>query len=495
MDRPNVLVIMSDQQKATASHLYGNSFCQTPSMERLADDGVLFEHAITPHPLCMPARVSFWASQFPHTHGGRRNQTPMPAGVEHAWKIWKNAGYTTGLIGKNHCFVREEDRRLFDVWNAFTHGGQSEGPNTWGMDWFRPEEGRRKVAECIRAMPSQTPSFAYGSNDLPLEDHSTGLIAGQTVRFLEQHRDAPFALWVSLPDPHEPWMAPRQYTSMFPRDQIELPPQRADEFSDGTAPERNRVLHNILSWRDDDIDDVYGVMGAYYGMVRFLDDGLGQILDALERLQLRENTIVVFCSDHGDFMGEHGMTCKGGVFYDCLTRGPLIVSWPGQVSSGLRDESMVNLIDVVPTLLELQGLDTPRAMQGTCLPTVTGAAPRDATFSEYGSGGPAFTQEDLNRLPRPWGRSALMRSLQWREAEGRRKMVRTQSWKYVHDAQGDRDELYDLRADPWELHNVVDVADHAAVLADLRLRLADWSIETEGSQPVPLPEDKHYRMD
>ena len=105
MDRPNVLVIMSDQQKATASHLYGNSFCQTPAMERLADDGVLFEHAITPHPLCMPARVSFWASQFPHTHGGRRNQTPMPAGVEHAWEIWKNAGYTTGLIGKNHCFV------------------------------------------------------------------------------------------------------------------------------------------------------------------------------------------------------------------------------------------------------------------------------------------------------------------------------------------------------------------------------------------------------
>jgi arylsulfatase A-like enzyme len=235
-------------------------------------------------------------------------------------------------------------------------------------------------------------------------------------------------------------------------------------------------------------------MGAYYGMVRFLDDGLGQILDALERLQLRENTIVVFCSDHGDFMGEHGMTCKGGVFYDCLTRVPLIVSWPGQVSSGLRDASMVNLIDVVPTLLQLQGLDVPRAMQGACLPTVTDAVPRDATFSEYGSGGPAFTQDDLNLLPQPWGRSALMCSLQWREAEGRRKMVRTKSWKYVHDSQGDTDELYDLCADPWELRNVVDQVDHAAVLAGLRLRLADWSIDTEGSQPVPLPEDEHYRI-
>ena len=190
-------------------------------------------------------------------------------------------------------------------------------------------------------------------------------------------------------------------------------------------------------------------------------------------------------------MGEHGMTCKGGVFYDCLTRVPLIVSWPGQVSSGLRDASMVNLIDVVPTLLQLQGLDIPRAMQGACLPTVTDAVPRDATFSEYGSGGPAFTQDDLNLLPQPWdGRpdppSAVARG------EGRRKMVRTQSWKYVHDSQGDADELYDLRADPGTAKRCR--SEYVAVLADLRLRLADWSIDTEGSQPVPLPEDEHYRM-
>ena len=103
-DRPNILVIMTDQQRATASHLYGNTFCQTPSMERLAADGVLFEMAITPHPLCVPARISFWTSQFPHSHGGRRNQTLMPAGATHAWQLWKEAGYATGLIGKNHCF-------------------------------------------------------------------------------------------------------------------------------------------------------------------------------------------------------------------------------------------------------------------------------------------------------------------------------------------------------------------------------------------------------
>jgi len=92
-------------------------------------------------------------------------------------------------------------------------------------------------------------------------------------------------------------------------------------------------------------------MASYYGMTRFVDDGVGQIMSALERLGLREDTIVVFCADHGDFMGEHRMTCKGGVFYDCLTHVPLIVSWPGHILAGVRDASMVNLVDIVPTLL------------------------------------------------------------------------------------------------------------------------------------------------
>ena len=147
------------------------------------------------------------------------------------------------------------------------------------------------------------------------------------------------------------------------------------EFDDERSPERNRVLYKMIGMEDDPIEDIYGVMAAYFGMVRFMDDGLGQILDALENTGLRENTIVVFCSDHGDFMGEHRMQCKGGVFYDSLTRVPLIVSWPGQVEAGIRDGSMANLIDVVPTLLQLQGMETPWSMHGEPLPMVTDALP------------------------------------------------------------------------------------------------------------------------
>ena len=491
---PNILVIMTDQQKATASHLYGNPFCATPNLARLAAAGVLYEHAITPHPLCMPARVSFWTGRYPHSTGSRRNETPMRGDALHAFKLWKAAGYRCGLIGKNHCFAAQSDLDLFDVWCEISHGGLPDNPATVGMEWFRPVESIRAAHDLRRTLPPQNPRFGYAISDhLPLEDHSTGLVAGQTVRFLEEQGSEPFALWVSFPDPHEPWVCPRSYFEEM-EDQVQLPPWRPNEFNDGTAPERNRALYEMLGVRSEEIDDLRGLLAAYYGMVRFLDDGVGEILDALERTGLRENTIVVFCSDHGDLMGEHRMQCKGGVFYDALVRVPLIVSWPGRLPQGERDSSMVNLIDVLPTLLHLQGMETPASVQGDPLPTVTPAPPRDAAFSEYGAGGPLFHMADLKKLPEPHGRSTLIQTLRWREAEGRRKMVRTADWKYVHDPLGDLDELYDLAADPWELRNVAGDPAHGAVLAEMRLRLADWSIRTEDSPPVPLPEERYYQL-
>lgn len=485
MNQPNVIVIMSDQMKATASHLYGSAFCQTPSLERMANEGVLFKHAVTPHPLCVPCRVSFWTSQFPHSHGGRRNQTPMPGDAVHAFKLWKAAGYRCGLIGKNHCFEQQSDRDLFDVWCEISHGGLPRDATTKGMDWFRPIESIHAAHAVRKNMPEISPRFSHAVSDFPLEDYSTGLVAGQTVRFLEQFGTDPFALWVSIPDPHTPYECPESHA--IAPDDVVMPPWRADEYTDGTAPERNRVLHAMLGVEDDPIEHVRGCVGVYHGMVRFLDDGVGQILDALDRLHLRENTIVIFCSDHGDFSGEHAQVSKGGAFYDCLTRVPLIASWPGHIPQGATDESCVNLIDIVPTVLQLQNLDIPRSMHGKGLPTVTDTAPRDAAFSEYGAGGPTFAMADLERLEKPWGRKTIGQSLQWREAEGRRKMVRTAAWKYVRDPMGDRDELYDLVNDPWELHNVATNPDHRDVVADLQLKLADWSIETEDARPVPMP--------
>jgi len=488
LSRPNVVFIMADQLRATALEMYRPNTCPTPSLERLAASGVRYEHAITPHPLCVPARTAIMTSRYPHSTGSRLNETFMPEGANHAFRIWSGEGFKTGLIGKNHCFKLNEDIEMLDVYCEITHGGRSElVASPKGMEWVRPIEAIDAAHEARTNIPRQSPRIAYRVTDGPEEDYGTAVIAAQTVQFLEESHDEPFALWVSFPDPHEPYEVPRRYADMFPPESIELPPWPEDEF-DETAPERNRVLKRMLDLTQDDELDVRGVISTYYAMTRFVDDGVGQILDALERLDLSDNTIVVFTADHGDFMGEHGMIVKGGVFYDSLTRVPLIVSYPGVVPGGEIDASMVNTIDILPTLLRLQGIDAPPEMQGEPLPTATDALPRDEAFSEYGAGGPEYTMADLEMLPEPYGYPTLIKNLWAREAAGRRKMVRTRRWKYVHDAMGGEDELYDLVNDPWESRNVVSDSGNAAVVSEMRLRLADWMIRTEDAIPVPLPE-------
>lgn len=485
-DLPNVLLIMTDQMKATSSTLYWEHGCPTPSLERLARRGTTFEQAVCPHPLCVPSRVSLWTARYSHTSGSCRNQTLMRPGADHAFSIWKKLGFHLGLIGKNHCFADPRDLALFDTWCEIGHLGLPEPVATRGMEWFRPIQDVRAAHAARMIRKFAHPKLSWSVTDHPLEDASTGLIAGQTERFLERHRSEPFCLWVSFPDPHSPYEAPASDAERFPPGEIVLPPWDRGLFE--KAPRRTRVLFEMLGIEEPDMDLLRKNVAVYYAMVRFIDDAVGRIMDALDRLDLTRKTILVFCSDHGDFMGELRMTEKGGALHDSLVRVPLIISAPGLVPQGLRDGSPVNLVDVVPTLLHLQGLSIPEAMQGLALPTVTGAAPRDEVFSEYGAGGPPFTMEDLDRAPRPWGFRALLQSLQWREAEGHLHMVRTRDWKLVHDADGGRAELYDLRADPWELDNLIDDPSRQHIVRDLRRRLREWVSQTPEAEGVPLPE-------
>lgn len=409
----------------------------------------------------------------------------MRPGAEHAFAIWKRNGFHLGLIGKNHCFAAE-DAAQFDTWCEISHLGLPEAAQTRGMDWFRPVQAIRRAHSARLVRRFEHPKLCWTTTRYPLEDYSTGLIAGQTERFLERHRTDPFCLWVSFPDPHPPYEAPASFAERYPPERIVLPPWNRELFQ--KAPERSRLLFEMLGIDEPDLELLRRNVGVYYGMIRFLDEGVGRIIEALDRLDLTRSTITVFCSDHGDFMGEHRMTEKGGALYDCLTRVPLIVSAPGLLPEGTRDASLVNLVDVVPTLLQIQGLDVPSCMHGQPLPTATSTPPRDAAFSEYGAGGPAFRMRDLARASRPYGYKTLLQSLMWREAEGRLKMVRTRDWKLVHDPMGDRNELYDLRVDPWELDNIIEDPAHRDIVHDLFHRLLDWSIRTEDALSVPLPE-------
>ncbi len=484
-DKPNIIVIMTDQQKATASHLYGNVACETPSLERLAKSGVIFTNAYTPHPLCVPARCSLWTAQYPHQHGSRRNQTFLAKGKEHAFKLWKNMGYTTGLIGKNHCFKDEEDINYFDVWCELGHSGISDAFPYRGMLWHRSEEAinfAHQTRKLMTSKPVPEKLLNYAVTDYPIEDYSTSLIADQSINFINKYKDNPFALWVSFPDPHYPWELPKKYADMFPRGSLKLPETFKKEFGEN-EPETNRVLKKILDVSHCPENDVYATLGAYYGMIRFIDDKIGDIINALDRLDLRKKTIVVFCSDHGDFMFEYGMVEKGALFFDCLTRIPLIISWPGYIPEGRVSNELVNLIDIVPTLLKLQGGAIPSCMSGQPLPDCgyPVSVKRDFVFAEYGAGWSNFGIDDLGKLPSENGRSALMNTLIPREAEGRRKMVRSRRWKLVYDPLNSQHELYDILNDPVESRNVASNPDNNAVMADLTKAIAEWSISTEDS--------------
>ncbi len=476
---------MADQMKATASHLYGSSFCHTPALARLARSGTTFAQAYTPQPLCVPARVSLWTGRWPHAHGARLNETPMPPGERHAFRIWHEAGFDLALIGKNHCFEQPEDQTLFDVWCELGHEGLPTGAAPRGMDWLRPEAAIAAAHAKRRTMPRQAAAVSYAVSDADPRDASSGLVAAQAEAYLEERAgtERPFALWVSFPDPHTPYEVPRRYADLVPPSSVVLPPLEPR----GDLPERTQVLRQLLGIDDASEHDRRGLVATYHAMVRFVDDGVGRILDALSRTGLAKRTVVVFCSDHGDFAGEHGMTRKGGAFYDCLVRVPLILSWPGRLPAGAVDDSPVNLVDVVPTLLTLQGLEPPAGMQGRPLPTVTEAPPREATFAEYGAGGPACRLSHLDALPEPRGLEAAKATLRWREAEGRRKMVRTRRHKLVTDPTGDCDELYDLETDPFEQRNLIGEPGREALLAELRAQLLRWAVTTEDARPVPLP--------
>ena len=554
MKHPNVVFIIADQMKWSALRMYSEIGIETPSLERLASEGVRFENGITPHALCVPARVSMMTSRYAHSTGSRRNETLMPPGELHAFRIWKELGYTTGLIGKNHCFIQNSDLATLDVRCEISHSGLSrdnylgEVASRKGMEWVVPENVIIESHSSRTAMTGGSGAGAFEVTDHPLEGYSSSVIASQVEAFLERAVDGdvfdgnggggeqkkPFAIQVSFPDPHAPNEAPRKYAEMVPPASIKLPPTREGEFVDDSAPERNRVLYQMLSLDGKSEDEIRNIVGTYLAMTRFVDDSIGRILDKLDSLGIRDDTIIVFTAYHGDFAGEHNMFGKGGVYYDSLVRVPYIVSWPGGgVPQNVVDDSPVSTIDLLPTILQLSGIadfmspppqepgqDIPpagprlladvnsdvitseslRRLQGKVLPTVTGAGPRVAAFSEYGTGGPPFTMEMLNKLPETTGSPAIMGSLWAREAEGRRKMVRTRDWKYVTDLSSrnlndsplssganEEDELYDLFSDPWELANVAQEAKNVGVISEMRALLVDWMLETEDYNPVQLP--------
>jgi arylsulfatase A-like enzyme len=412
----------------------------------------------------------------------------MPDDTPHPFRVWKERGYHCGLIGKNHCFQQKDYETLFGTWLEMNHSGLADNGRKKGKWSTDPSPLTAVYREADRRLTGPDRHLKCYVPDCKPEAHTTGLAGAEACNFITRHAGEPFALWVSFPAPHEPYIVPKRYYDRIDPAEVEIPPFSPEELK--TAPERTRFLYRMLN-AEGRREDLKNTVRAYLANTLFIDDMVGKILDSLESEGLRENTLVVFCSDHGDFSGEHNMTVKGGCFYDCLTRVPLVLSFPGSIPEGKTETGMVNLVDVIPTIFALTDGTAPPYSTGTPLPVCTDTPPRDAVFSEYGAGMellPAAVEEEA--LKKHTGMDAVMATLRWREAEGRRKMIRTGKWKYTRDPMDPVDELYDLENDPLERCNLAGKNEYREIILQLRVRLLDWALENEDPVPVSLPDPK-----
>ena len=479
--KPNVILVMTDEQNLRGLSCYRGTVCRTPTVDRMAEQGVLYENAYCVYPVCMPSRAACMTGRYPHRTGVRSNGISLPETEVHLPGVLREAGYVTALCGKNHCFRATSLNEVFDyVLSDFRchFGVQQEIPSDFPPFAQEANEFYRNLRPKVRS------AFGNAVIPFPPEVSDAGLFTEAALRFIREHRDSPFFLWLSYPGPHWPFTCPEGYERLFPPELVDLPPD--DDLR--TKPERQRAVPPILGVDKATEADWRKVISLYYGNCRNIDDQLRRVLELLDDLGIDEETIVIFTSDHGDYLGEHGLMHKSNAFYDCLTKIPYIWRWPGHIRSGRRRAELTENVDLMPTILDLCGVDIPPGVQGLSHARgLLGQGPfpnRDACFSECGIEGPPLRMADLDDLDLPegpyddWG--SVGGEKYW---QGRGRMVRDSRWKLCFYSNGDG-ELYDLQEDPWELDNLFGSGEHQEIVRRLKDRLLRWSVESEDALPL-----------
>ncbi len=472
--RPNILWICTDQQRFDTLGCYGNEFVETENLDRLAQKGVLFENAFCQNPVCTPSRASFLTGRYPRTTRCRQNGQSIPPDEVLVTKLLHDAGYVGGLSGKLHISAchpsacKGTERRIddgYDVFHWSHHPGEGWATNEY-MQWLR-QEG----VEFKRARYKDSKHVDIG---MPAEHHQTTWCAQKAINFIEGNAsvDNPWFFSVNIFDPHHRFDPSMEYLEPYldRLDEIPLPNYVEGELDN--KPVWQRIDHGgayggQYGYEYDTLSDEEHrlLRAAHWAMVDLIDDEVGRMLDALSRTGQRENTIVIFMSDHGEMLGDHGIYLKGAYFYEPAVRMPLIISMPGTIQPGRRSNALVELVDLAPTLLDVAGLPRHPGMQGRSLwPMLTGEAGldehRDDVYCEYYNANQRY------------------------ETPAHLTMVRAERHKLVVAHGHSTGELYDLEADPNETHNRWDDPGYRDVRHEMLIRLCDrmaWTAD-------PLPE-------
>ena len=431
--RPNVLVLMSDQHNPMVSSTYGHSFVRTPAIQSLADGGVTFENAYCPSPLCVPSRSAFLTGLPVHAIGAWDNSCPLPV-TEPTWAHRLNtAGYETTLCGRMsiggpnqmHGFAR----RIHDEMRPGKLGSSLP-------DWDAPIRAHAGTRERLETA---------GAGDTWQQQYDES-VTDAAVAYLSDaaRREGPWAAVVGWFLPHTPLtVRPDYFDQYFPAHADQ--PSAPCEPLDTTYPQSRR-LRTFLGAEGLSDEQIGQARAAYYGMVAFIDAQVDRVLTALESSGASENTLVVYTSDHGEMLGEHGLWWKSS-FYEPSVRVPLIAAWPGRIRGGTRVDAPVSLLDLTRTIVEAAGADA------------DGLVGDDLLDPELDEDRAVFAEFEAHATDRPG------------------RMVRRGRYKlnYYH---GEPAELFDLSADPLETANLAldpNFADVRDTLIDQVL--ADWSPE------------------
>jgi len=438
---PNILILMADQMTPRVLSAYGGQVAKTPTIDRLAREGVVFENAYCNSPLCAPSRYALMSGQLPSATGGYDNAAEFAADTPTFAHYLRAAGYLTLLSGKMHfCGADQlhgfEERLTTDIYPAdfgWTPDWSRPGER---LDWYHNMDSVTRAGSCVR------------TNQLDF-DEEVVFAARQKLFDLARVGDGrPFCMVVSLTHPHDPFTIAEPWWSRHSADDIDTPRTPAGVATDDPHSER---LREVIGLKDQPVNDaqIQAARQAYYGACAFVDDGYSRILNALAEARLAEDTIVIVIADHGEMLGERGLWYKMS-FFEPACRIPMIVHAPKQFAAG-RVKASVSLVDILPTLLDLAQADTPlaAAIAGqSLLPHLEGADGPDGVVGEYLAEGAA---------------APIV-------------MLRQGRWKFVHSP-ADPDQLYDLEADIEELINLARDDSHAAVVADFRNQIADrWNL-------------------
>jgi arylsulfatase A-like enzyme len=461
--RPNIILIITDQQRYDTIRALGYPYMDTPHLDRLVEEGVTFSHSFVTAPSCAPSRASLFTGYYPHTTGILKNADMW----RHSWvEQLTESGYYCVNVGKMHTFPYETPLGFHERYVVENKDRYLEG-RYYFDEWDKGLRARgliKQQRELYRRRDDYQARLGAFEWELPEETHSDFFVGNMAMWWIEQkpQPEGPLFLQIGFPGPHPPYDPIPRYASPYLERELPLPSFSEAEIASQPPPFRAMRKHNAEVDHDSIAytlsptrEQLHRQRAYYFANVTMIDEKIGQILEALEARGYLDDAVVIFTSDHGDALSDHGHSQKW-TMYDIITRMPLVVWSPRRFAGGRQLSPLCQQMDVGPAILELAGVPVPQSMEArSLLPALRG---------EPWTGRPYVYAEH--------GRDGILRETEFVS------MVRSAEWKLVHFLDEPFGQLFDLQHDPEERHNLWDEPAATQAKQALLDELCEWRIRS-----------------